>query len=141
VKPETLRRRSGSLRHPVKIETAGVLVLGANINEPYIDIANGAISVAARSQSSNVCNLGGPTLQRRPAAQPVVVWELDVGAYPSGPAVLTAYDATNVANQLYSSPTSGTGAAGSAVKFAVLTVANGKVYVGTQGQLDVFGLL
>ena len=55
--------------------------------------------------------------------------------------MLNAYDAINVANQLYSSSASGAGAAGNAVKFAVPTVANGKVYVGTQGRLDVFGLL
>jgi hypothetical protein len=55
--------------------------------------------------------------------------------------VLDAYDATKVATQLYSSPTSGNGAIGNAVKFIVHTVANGKVYVGTQGRLDVFGLL
>jgi hypothetical protein len=70
-----------------------------------------------------------------------IVWALDISAYPGGPAVLNAYDATNLATQLYSSPTSGTGAAGNAVKFAVPTVANGRVYVGTQGRLDVFGLL
>jgi hypothetical protein len=70
-----------------------------------------------------------------------VVWVLDINAYPNGPAVLNAHDATNVATQLYSSPTSGNGAAGNAVKFTSPTVANGKVYVGTQGQLDVFGLL
>ena len=68
-------------------------------------------------------------------------WVLDISSYPNGPAVLNAYDATNVARLLYSSPASGSDAAGNAIKFAVPTVANGKVYVGTQGQLDVFGLL
>jgi hypothetical protein len=56
-------------------------------------------------------------------------------------AVLNAYDAANVATQLYSSPISGSGAIGNAVKFTVSTVANRKVYVGTQGRLEVFGLL
>ena len=69
------------------------------------------------------------------------MWTLDIGAYPSGPAILNAYDALNVATQLYSSPSNGAGAAGNAVKFTIPTVANGKVYVGTQGRLDVFGLL
>jgi hypothetical protein len=59
----------------------------------------------------------------------------------SGPAVLFAYDAISL-TKLFSSPaTSGAGAAGNAVKFVVPTVANGKVYVGTQTELSVFGLL
>src|SRR5437867_8510081 len=75
-----------------------------------------------------------------------IVWVLDTsnngtpnGSGSSGPAILYAYDATNL-DKLFSSPTSGAGAAGNAVKFTVPTVANGKVYVGTQTELSVFGL-
>ncbi len=90
-----------------------------------------------------------------------IVWALDNELYCTrysngcGPAVLHAYDATNVATELWNS-TQGTGnAAGNAVKFTVPTIANGKVYVGTRGnntggdtssstipgELDVYGLL
>ncbi len=90
-----------------------------------------------------------------------IVWALNNSSYCTlqssgcGPAVLHAYDSTNVATELWNS-TLGTGnAAGNAVKFTVPTVANGKIYVGTRGnntggstssttipgELDVYGLL
>jgi hypothetical protein len=58
------------------------------------------------------------------------------------PAVLYAFDATNLAKKLYSSNDAGTrDHFGTGNKFIVPTVANGKVYVGTTSSVGVFGLL
>lgn len=79
-----------------------------------------------------------------------IVWAIDTNstsasgaAGADGPAVLFAYDPQNGGALLYSSDTTSgaANAAGNAVKFAVPAVANGKVYWGTQTELDVFGLL
>jgi hypothetical protein len=55
--------------------------------------------------------------------------------------VLRAYDATNVPTMLYSTQQNANDTAGNAVKFAVPTIANGKVYVGTSTEVDVYGLI
>jgi hypothetical protein len=105
-------------------------------------ISSGSISTTPLSHSANIFNRrGGAPVVSANNATNGIVWVLDISGYTSSPAVLNAYDATNVATRLYSSPTSGSGAAGLAIKFASPTVANGKVYVGSQGQFDVFGLL
>ncbi len=60
----------------------------------------------------------------------------------SGTLGLAAYDATNVANTLYTSEEDPTrDQAGVPTEFAVPTIANGKVYVGSVGALRAFGLL
>jgi hypothetical protein len=73
-----------------------------------------------------------------------IVWALDTSGYlavPPQPAILPAYKAADL-TKLYASPASSNDplSAGAAVKFAVPTVANGKVYIGTQNELSVFGL-
>jgi len=72
-----------------------------------------------------------------------IVWAIDSTQFKvPGPAVLYAYDATNILTMLYSSAQNATrDAAGNAVKFAVPTVANSKVYVATSTEVDVYGLL
>jgi hypothetical protein len=87
-----------------------------------------------------------------PASTPVVsangttqgiVWTINSdNALNGGASVLEAHDASNVATTLYSSTMNpGRDTAGGGVYFAVPTVANGKVYVGTANQLNVYGLL
>jgi len=120
-----------------------IYVTGQNFPLSQFTIANGAMATPQSSVSTNTFPPRGaiPTVSASGTTNGIV-WVLDLNAWPSnGPAILDAYDATNVANLLFSSPTSGTGAAGAAVKFAVPTVANGKVYVGGQASFSVYGLL
>jgi len=71
-----------------------------------------------------------------------IVWTLQVDNYGSGQATLHAYDASNIATELYNSnQNKSRDQPGVAVKFTVPTVVNGKVYVPTATQLSVYGLL
>ena len=77
-----------------------------------------------------------------------IIWEIDNSAYvstdptTSGPSVLHAYDATKLASELYNSTQSGTrDQAGLALKFTVPTIVNGRVFVPTADELDIYGLL
>ena len=109
-------------------------------------IANAVLAATPASQS--------PTAYSDIAASPAIssngtmagiVWAIDAAgsdATPPGPAVLHAYDATNLATELYNSNQAGArDLPGVAVKFTVPTEGNGKVYVGTETELDVYGLL
>lgn len=72
-----------------------------------------------------------------------IVWEIDnTNHRTGGNAILRAYDASNVSTELYDSTQAGSrDTAGLALKFTVPTIADGKVFVGTSNELDIYGLL
>jgi len=108
-------------------------------------LAGGTLADVPSSQSSAMFGFPGasPTVSSN-GSSGGIVWALDTSgadSTPAGPAVLRAYDAGNLARELFHSAQKAEDAAGPAVKLAVPTVANGKVYVGTQNELTVYGLL
>jgi hypothetical protein len=106
------------------------------------DATTGKFNTIAAFQSAATFSFPGatPSLSANGTAN-VILWAIE---RPSGggTAVLHAYDASNLSELWNSSMAAGgRDQAGSAVKFTVPTIAHGKVYIGTHGELDVFGLL
>lgn len=129
------------------------------------DTNTGLFNTASSSQSANVFNFpdATPSISSQGASNGIV-WAIDSALYGyaspnaaggvncyvvpvpavcTGPATLHAYDATNLATELWNSSqaASNRDQAGNAVKFAPPTIANGKVYVSTRTEIDVYGLL
>ena len=72
-----------------------------------------------------------------------IVWVVQTKVWndrSNRPAILHAFDAMHLSRELFSSETNaGRDRAGAATRFAVPTVANGRVYVGAKGEVDVYG--
>jgi hypothetical protein len=123
--------------------------VGQSLNAFALNTSTSMFNTVATSQSSHFYNFPGTTPSVSSAGTTNgIVWALDTNSTSAanasgtdGPAILYAYDATNLGTELWDS-SQGTGnAAGFAVKFCVPTVANGKVYVGTQTEITVYGLI
>jgi hypothetical protein len=120
------------------------------------------LSTSWTAQSPEAFGFPGatPSISASGTSSGGIVWALATTSYCTsrasacGPVVLHAFDAANVAVELWNSTMVSGDAAGYAVKFTVPTVANGRVYVGDRGnntggafgstsasgQLDVYGL-
>ena len=102
--------------------------------------ANGQFGRAPVSQSANVFGYPGTTPSiSASGTSNAIVW----AAENASTAVLHAYDARDLASELYNSNQAANGRDhfGQGNKYIVPTVVNGKVYVGTTAGVGVFGLL
>jgi hypothetical protein len=119
-----------------------IYMIGAGDYPKMFVLANGTIQSPPAS--------AGTFSFKYPGASPVIsangtsggiVWAINSSASRlNGPAILYAFDSTNLQTELYDSTQVSADNPGPAVKFTNPTVANGSVYVGTQTQLAVFGL-
>ncbi len=121
-----------------------VYFCGSGDNLKEFPLSNGLLATSPSATSGHAFNFPGCV----PAGSGNgntngIIWVIDGSTYgtPSsfglGPAVLYAYRADTL-GLLWNSSQTGTDTAGNAVKFTVPTIANGKVYIGTETELDVY---
>ena len=104
-------------------------------------MTNGLLSTSPSSRSSAVYpNRGGSFSVSSNGTGSGILWAVQDNNPSIG--VLRAYDAANLGTELYNSSQAGSrDALDIAAKFNIPLVANGKVYVVTNGQMVAYGLL
>ena len=103
-------------------------------------ITNAQLASTPKSKSTHAFGYPGatPSISANQASNGII-WVTE----NSSPAVLHAYDATDLSKELYNSSqaTGGRDNFGDGNKFITPMIANGKVFVGTTNGVGVFGLL
>ena len=105
-------------------------------------LSNGLLPVIPTSKTSEVYTYpGGAIAVSANGSSNGILWGVQRNGSVA-PGGLRAYDASNLAVQLYNSDQAGSrDTLDVAAKFSVPLVANGKVFVGSMSQLTVYGLL
>lgn len=137
---------SGALSKPVFSSPAyfnGVLYYAANGDVlRAFPLTNAKLATNSSSQSAATFDYPGstPSVSANGTSNGIV-WAVESNT--GSPAVLHAYDASNLGNELYNSgqAASGRDSFGNGNKFITPVIVNGKVYVGTPTGVAVFGLL
>jgi hypothetical protein len=109
-----------------------------------LPLEHGSISFEQYTKGTQHFGLGATPAVSANGTRDGIVWLLESkpAAGRDQPAVLHAYDAANVARELYTSEQQGgRDRAGMTLRFTIPTVANGRVYVPARGEVDVYGLL
>jgi hypothetical protein len=103
-------------------------------------ITNALLATSPAAESANTFAYPGSTPSvSSNGSQNGIVWAIE---NQNGAGVLHAYDPTNLATELYNSNQAANGRDNfSDNKYVTPTIANGKVFVGTQTSVAVFGLL
>jgi len=102
-------------------------------------VTDGVLSAAPIAQGTTTFTFPGATPSVSSAGTANgIVWEVQYG---SAHAALRAYDATDLIQLYYSNENSARDQLGPGVKFVTPMIADGHVYVGTDGALAVYGLL
>ena len=121
----------------------GVLYLGT-VDGPLraFPVSKAKLAATPSSQTSVAFAFPGtsPAVSAN-GTQNGIVWAVE--SHAGSPAVLHAYDSTNLGHELYNSQqaSGGRDSFGNGNKFITPLVVNGKVYVGTPSGVAVFGLL
>jgi hypothetical protein len=107
-------------------------------------VENGLL--VARGMTGRMSSPGATPIVSADGTNDAILWVVSTKEWNEShvdrPAVLHAYDASDITHELYSSEQKGErDRAGMTVRFAIPTVADGHVLVGARGQLDVYGLL
>jgi hypothetical protein len=112
--------------------------VGDNIKA--LALSNARLALTPASQTGNAFGYPGatPSISAN-GTNNAILWAAENGS----PAVLHAYDATNLSRELYNSnqAAGGRDQFGTGNKFITPMITNGKVYVGTTNGVGVFGLL
>jgi chitobiase/beta-hexosaminidase-like protein len=117
-----------------------IYLWGTNDDMKAYTFINGVLESSYFTSSNESASYPGPTtVASANGTSNGIIWTIQADQSPE---ILRAYDPTNLNNLLYSSnQNADRDTPGSAVKFTIPTIANGKVYVASQTLLSVYGIL